>query len=75
MKIMFSTIPPVLFVKDGRLRGLGTSGLTRDPRCPTCRPSTRASFQHAALFGLTAPKGTPTPRDGVAALKQTAMPT
>ncbi len=35
MKIMFSTIPPVLsFVKDGRLRGIATTGLKRDPALP-----------------------------------------
>jgi tripartite-type tricarboxylate transporter receptor subunit TctC len=81
MKIMFSTIPPVLpFVKDGRLRGLGTSGLTRDPALPDLPTIDEAGvkgFSMPLWFGLTVPKGTPHPPRNklVAALKQTlAMP-
>lgn len=81
MKIMFSTIPPVLpFVKDGRLRGLATSGLKRDPALPDLPTIDEAGvkgFSMPLWFGLTVPKGTPQPvRDKlVAALKQTlAMP-
>jgi tripartite-type tricarboxylate transporter receptor subunit TctC len=81
MKIMFSTIPPVLpLVKDGRLRGLATSGLKRDPALPDLPTVDEAGvkgFSMPLWFGLTVPKGTPQPaRDKlVAALKQTlAMP-
>jgi tripartite-type tricarboxylate transporter receptor subunit TctC len=81
MKIMFSTIPPVLnFVKDGRLRGLATTGLKRDPALPDLPTVDEAGvkgFNMPLWFGLTVPKGTPQPvRDKLAAtLKQTlAMP-
>jgi tripartite-type tricarboxylate transporter receptor subunit TctC len=81
MKMMFSTIPPVLpFVKDGRLRGLATSGLKRDPALPDLPTIDEAGvkgFSMPLWFGLTVPKGTPqAARDKLAAaLKQTlAMP-
>ena len=81
MKIMFSTIPPVLpFVKDGRLRGLATSGFKRDPALPDLPTVDEAGvkgYQMPLWFGLSVPKGTPQPvRDKLAAaLKQTlAMP-
>jgi tripartite-type tricarboxylate transporter receptor subunit TctC len=81
MKIMFSTIPPVLpFVKDGRMRGLATSGLKRDPALPDLPTIDEAGVKGYSMplwFGLTVPKGTPQgARDKlVAALKQTlAMP-
>jgi tripartite-type tricarboxylate transporter receptor subunit TctC len=81
MKIMFSTIPPVLpFVKDGRLRGLATSGLKRDPALPDLPTIDEAGvkgFSMPLWFGLTVPKGTPQgARDKlVSVLKQTlAMP-
>jgi tripartite-type tricarboxylate transporter receptor subunit TctC len=63
MKIMFSTIPPVLsFVKDGRLRGIATTGLKRDPalpELPTVAEGGVAGFDVPLWFGLAAPKGTP----------------
>lgn len=81
MKIMFSTIPPVLpFVKDGRLRGIATSGFKRDPALsdlPTIDEAGVKGYHMPLWFGLAVPKGTPQPvRDKlVAALKQTlAMP-
>jgi tripartite-type tricarboxylate transporter receptor subunit TctC len=65
MKIMFSTIPPVLsFVKDGRLRGLATTGLKRDPvlpELPTIIEAGVAGFDVPLWFGLVVPKGTPRP--------------
>jgi tripartite-type tricarboxylate transporter receptor subunit TctC len=65
MKIMFSTIPPVLsFVKDGRLRGIATTGLKRDPalpELPTIAEAGVAAFDVPLWFGLAAPKGTPRP--------------
>jgi tripartite-type tricarboxylate transporter receptor subunit TctC len=81
MKIMFSTIPPVLgFVKDGRLRGIATTGIKRDsalPDLPTIAESGVAGFDVPLWFGLAAPKGTPRPVIDklTAALKTTlAMP-
>jgi tripartite-type tricarboxylate transporter receptor subunit TctC len=65
MKIMFSTIPPVLgFVKDGRLRGVATTGLKRDkvlPDLPTIAEAGVPGFDMPLWFGLAAPKGTPRP--------------
>jgi tripartite-type tricarboxylate transporter receptor subunit TctC len=76
MKLMFSTIPPVLpFVKDGRLRGIATTGTTRDPilpELPTIAEAGVPGFEVVLWFGLTAPKGTPRPvvEKLAAALKQ-----
>ena len=65
MKIMFSTIPPVLgFVKDGRLRGIATTGSKRDPllpELPTIAEAGVAGFEMPLWFGLSVPKGTPRP--------------
>lgn len=65
MKIMFSTIPPVLsFVRDGRLRGIATTGSKRDfvmPELPTIAESGLPDFDVPLWFGLVAPKGTPQP--------------
>jgi tripartite-type tricarboxylate transporter receptor subunit TctC len=65
MKIMFSTIPPVLgFVKDGRLRGIATTGSKRDkvlPELATIAESGVPGFDMPLWFGLAAPKGTPRP--------------
>jgi tripartite-type tricarboxylate transporter receptor subunit TctC len=59
MKIMFSTIPPVLgFVKDGRLRGIATTGLKRGPalpELPTIAKAGMAGFDVPLWFGLAAP--------------------
>ena len=42
MKLMFSTIPPVLpFVKDGRLRGIATTGPAGTQFCRSFQPSRR----------------------------------
>jgi tripartite-type tricarboxylate transporter receptor subunit TctC len=65
MKIMFSTLPPVLgFVKDGRLKGIATTGIKRDPALPdlpTIAESGLPGFNVPLWFGLAAPKGTPKP--------------
>jgi tripartite-type tricarboxylate transporter receptor subunit TctC len=50
------------FVKDGRLRGIATTGLKRDPalpELPTIAESGVPDFDVPLWFGLTAPKGTP----------------
>ena len=63
--VMFSTIPPVLgFVRDGRLRGLATTGSQRDfvlPELPTIVEFGLPNFDVPLWFGLVAPKGTPQP--------------
>jgi tripartite-type tricarboxylate transporter receptor subunit TctC len=65
MKLMFSTIPPVLpFVKDGRLRGIATTAAKRDfslPELPTIAEAGMPGFDVVLWFGLVAPKGTPRP--------------
>ena len=65
VKVMFSTIPPVLtFVKDGRLRGIATTGLQRDkvlPELPTIAASGIPGYEVLLWSGLSAPKNTPKP--------------
>jgi tripartite-type tricarboxylate transporter receptor subunit TctC len=65
VKVMFSTIPPVLgFVKDGRLRGIATTGPKRDrtlPDLPTIAEAGFTDFDVRLWFGLSAPKATPRP--------------
>ena len=65
MKIMFSTIPPVLgFVKEGRMQGIATTGQKRDAvllDLPTIAESGVPGFDMPLWFGLAAPKGTPRP--------------
>lgn len=77
VKIMFSTVPPVVsLVKEGKLRGIATTGARRDgtfPDLPTVMESGVAGFDVPLWFGMAAPKGTPRPiieRLG-SALKQT----
>lgn len=81
VKIMFSTVPPVVsLVKEGKLRGIATTGAKRDstfPDLPTVMESGVAGFDVPLWFGMAAPKGTPRPViDKLSsALKQTlAMP-
>ncbi len=63
VKLMFSSIPPVLgLVKDGRLRGVATSQLQRDPwfpELPTIAESGLPGFDVRIWHGLFAPKRTP----------------
>jgi tripartite-type tricarboxylate transporter receptor subunit TctC len=63
VRIMFSTIPPVLgFVRDGTLRGIATTAPRRDPALPdlpTIGESGLAGYDVRLWFGLAAPKGTP----------------
>ena len=65
VKVMFSTIPPVLgFVKEGRLRGIATTGLDEDrvlPELPTLAAAGVPGYQVLLWSGLSAPKGTPRP--------------
>jgi tripartite-type tricarboxylate transporter receptor subunit TctC len=63
VKVMFSTIPPVLgFIKGGSLRGIATTGGKRDnalPDLPTIAETGLAGFEVRLWFGLLAPAGTP----------------
>lgn len=63
VKVMFSTIPPVLgLVKDGTLRALATTALRRDaalPELPTIAETGLAGFDMRLWIGLAAPAGTP----------------
>lgn len=65
VKVMFSTIPPVLgFVKDGMLRGLATTAPKRDrnlPELPTIAEAGLPGYDVQLWFGMTVPKGTPRP--------------
>jgi tripartite-type tricarboxylate transporter receptor subunit TctC len=65
MKLMFSTVPPVVgFVKDGRMNGIATSQLKRDPalpELPTIAESGLPGFDVPLWFGFAVPKGTPKP--------------
>src|SRR5262245_58771706 len=67
VKVMFSTIPPVLgFVREGTLRGLATTGPKRDralPDLPTIAEAGLAGYDVRLWFGLVAPTGTP--RDAI----------
>ena len=52
------------FVKDGRLRGIATTGSKRDfvlPELPTVAESGLPGYDMPLWFGLAAPKGTPRP--------------
>jgi tripartite-type tricarboxylate transporter receptor subunit TctC len=63
IKVMFSSIPPVLgFVREGKLRGLATTGTTRDPvlpDLPTIAESGLPGYDVWLWTGLLAPAGTP----------------
>jgi tripartite-type tricarboxylate transporter receptor subunit TctC len=65
MKVMFSTIPPVLgFVQSGTLRGLATTAPKRDaafPNLPTIAESGLPGYDVRLWFGMVAPKATPRP--------------
>ncbi len=65
VKVMFSTIPPVLgFVREGKLRGIATTGPKRDaalPDLPTIAEAALPGYDVRLWFGMSAPKGTPRP--------------
>jgi tripartite-type tricarboxylate transporter receptor subunit TctC len=65
VKVMFSTIPPVLgFVRDGKLRGIATTGPKRDaalPDLPTIAEAALPGYDVRLWFGMSVPKGTPRP--------------
>lgn len=63
VKVMFSSIPPVLgLVKDGKLRGIATSQIERDPwlpDLPTVAEAGVPGFDVRIWHGIFAPKRTP----------------
>jgi tripartite-type tricarboxylate transporter receptor subunit TctC len=63
IKVMFSPAPPVLaFLKNGQLKGLASTGLSRAgvvPDLPTVAESGIKDFDMRMWFGLMAPAGTP----------------
>ena len=61
MKIMFSTIPPVLgFVNDGKLQGIATTPRSGTRHCPIFRPSQNPAWRASTCrFG----SGWPRPRE------------
>jgi tripartite-type tricarboxylate transporter receptor subunit TctC len=65
VKVMFSTLPPVLdLIKQGKLRGIATTGLQRDkslPDLPTIAEVAIPGYEVQLWSGLSAPKGTPKP--------------
>jgi tripartite-type tricarboxylate transporter receptor subunit TctC len=65
VKVMFSTLPPVLdLIKQGKLRGIATTGSQRDkslPELPTIAESGLPGYEVQLWSGLSAPKATPKP--------------
>jgi tripartite-type tricarboxylate transporter receptor subunit TctC len=65
VKVMFSTLPPVLdFVRQGKLRGLATTGSLRDkslPELPTIAEVGIPGYEVQLWSGFSAPKKTPQP--------------
>jgi tripartite-type tricarboxylate transporter receptor subunit TctC len=65
VKVMFSTLPPVLdLIRQGKLRGIATTGLQRDkslPDLPTIAESGIPGYEVQLWAGLSAPEATPKP--------------
>ncbi|MGH6673214.1 MAG: tripartite tricarboxylate transporter substrate binding protein [Xanthobacteraceae bacterium] len=64
IQILFDSIPTMApFVKAGKVRALGTTGLTRSPILPDVATiaETVHGFEFTQWVGLMAPKGTPEP--------------
>src|SRR5450755_1653768 len=63
--IYFSSLPPAIgLVKDGKLRALGVTGLTRSPifpDVPTVAEQGLPGFEAVLHYGIVAPAGTPRP--------------
>jgi tripartite-type tricarboxylate transporter receptor subunit TctC len=75
VKVMFSTIPPVLgHVREGRLRGLATTGLSPDKVLPELKTISGSNYEVILWAGLSVAKGTPRPIvDRLAAAAQKAL--
>jgi tripartite-type tricarboxylate transporter receptor subunit TctC len=65
IQILFDSVPTMAaFIKDGRVRALGTSGTARSailPNVPTIAEAGVPGFQATLWVGFMAPKGTPQP--------------
>jgi tripartite-type tricarboxylate transporter receptor subunit TctC len=65
VQIYFSSLPPAIgLVKDGKLRALGVTGLTRSasfPDVPTVAEQGLPGFEAVLHYGIVAPAGTPRP--------------
>lgn len=63
VKVMFSTLPPVIdLVRQGKLRGIATTGSQRDkafPELPTIAEAGLAGYEVQLWSGFSAPKKTP----------------
>lgn len=63
VKMMFSSIAPVLgFIREGKMRGIATTGAKRDPilpDLPTVQEAGVAGFDVRLWLGILAPAGTP----------------
>jgi tripartite-type tricarboxylate transporter receptor subunit TctC len=64
VQLLFDSVPTMAaYIKDGRVRALGTSGLKRSPILPDVPTiaETVPNFQATLWVGFMAPKGTPQP--------------
>jgi tripartite-type tricarboxylate transporter receptor subunit TctC len=65
VSIYFSSLPPAIgLVKEGKLRALGVTGLTRSPifpDVPTVAEQGLPGFEAVLHYGIVAPAGTPRP--------------
>jgi len=65
VSMYFSSMPPAIqLVKDGKIRALGVTGLTRSPifpELPTISESALPDFEAVLHYGIVAPAGTPKP--------------
>jgi len=64
IQILFDSVPTMsAYIKDGRVRALGTSGAKRSPSLPDVPTiaETVPGFQATLWVGFMAPKGTPMP--------------
>jgi len=65
IQMLFDSVPTMAaFIKDGRVRALGTSGTARSailPNVPTIAEAGVPGFQATLWVGFMAPKGTPQP--------------
>jgi len=65
VQIYFSSLPPAIgLVKEGKLRALGVTSLTRSPSfpdVPTVAEQGVSGFEAVLHYGIVAPAGTPRP--------------
>jgi tripartite-type tricarboxylate transporter receptor subunit TctC len=79
VSMYFSSMPPAIsLVKDGKVRALGVTGLTRSPifpELPTIAEAALPGFEAVLHYGIVAPAGTPKPIVAKlnAALRQAVM--